>query len=115
MITDHGRNMPVGIRRRLALARALATDGRIFILDEPTEGLDADGSQRVYAVLNRLAEDGRTLIIASHDPSIVRGAHFMLDLGIKPVPRLLIHSGQPAHEVASSAPAEMPAVAEIAS
>ena len=106
VITDHGRHMPVGIRRRLALARALATDGRIFILDEPTEGLDAEGTSRVYAVLNRLVEDGRTLIIASHDPAIVRGAHFMLDLGIKPVPRLLIHSAQPAHEVARAAKSE---------
>jgi ATP-binding cassette subfamily C protein LapB len=115
VITDHGRHMPVGIRRRLALARALATDGRIFILDEPTEGLDDAGSQRVYAVLNQLAEAGRTLIIASHDPSIVRGAQLMLDLNIKPVPRLIIHSDRPALEVASAPHTAIAKLAEIAS
>lgn len=89
-----GRNLPLGIRRRLALARALASNGRLVILDEPTEGLDGEGVQQVGLVINALSQKGCTIIALSHDPNIIKGAPHILDLNAKPVPRLLrVQSG----------------------
>lgn len=84
-----GRNLPLGIRRRLAMARALASDGRLVIMDEPTEGLDGEGTQQMGRVMNALSKKGCTIIALSHDPNIIKGALHVLDLNVKPVPRLL--------------------------
>lgn len=88
-VVEGGRQVPPGLRRRLALARALAGGGKVVVFDEPTEGMDADGRAIVYAVVNELMREGRTLVVCSNDPAIVRGAHVMLDLGTKPVPRIV--------------------------
>jgi len=87
-VTDNGRNLSLGIRRRFALARALCTDGMLVILDEPTEGLDAEGVACIYAAMKDLAKRGRTIIVVSHDPKIVKGAQVAIDLNIKPIPRV---------------------------
>lgn len=86
-LINGGANLSLGMRRRLALARGLAHDGRLVVLDEPTEGLDAEGAVHVYKVMNELARDGRTIIACSHDDQILRGAHHLLDLNHKPAPR----------------------------
>ena len=88
MVANNGDNLSLGIRRRLALARALATDGPLAVFDEPTEGLDAEGCAHIYATLNRLAGGGRTIIAFSHDANIVKGTHQVLDLNAKPIPVL---------------------------
>ncbi len=87
-VIRNGENLSLGIRRRLALARALVNDGRLAIFDEPTEGLDAEGTRQVYAVLNDLTRRGRTIVVFAHDTRAVGGAHLVLDLNVKPVPRL---------------------------
>lgn len=84
-----GRNLPLGIRRRLAMARALSCGGKLVILDEPVEGLDADGAQQMGRTINALSKRGCTIIALSHDPNIIKGAPHILDLNAKPVPRLL--------------------------
>ena len=43
VLNTSGSSLSLGVRRRLALARALINKGRIAILDEPTEGIDAKG------------------------------------------------------------------------
>jgi len=85
-MADMGASLSVGIRRRIALARALLSEGPLVVFDEPTEGMDAEGVAAVYAVLNRLSLAGRTIIIASSDSGMLRAAQFILDLGIKPTP-----------------------------
>ncbi|MEO5337121.1 MAG: ATP-binding cassette domain-containing protein [Magnetospirillum sp. WYHS-4] len=87
-ITGHGDNLALGIRRRLALARALAHDGMLAVIDEPGEGLDKEGVARVNAVLMDLARRGRTIVVLTHDPSTIRGARWVVDLNAKPVPRV---------------------------
>lgn len=87
-IADGGRSLPLGVRKRLALARALAVQGRLAVFDEPTEGLDAEGVQAVAEAMNRLARDGVTLIVVSRDPQIVKGMSMVIDLGVKPEPRV---------------------------
>lgn len=81
MILDNGgRTLAPGIRRRLGLARALVTDGPLYLLDEPSEGLDREGARVVYQRLIDLAQRGRTLIIATHDPVILNGTHCVVHL-----------------------------------
>ena len=88
-VTEGGRNLSLGIRRRLALARALATGGKLVVFDEPTEGLDAEGCMAVYGLMNELSRSGRTIIACSSDGNIVKAANYVLDLNAKPVPRLM--------------------------
>lgn len=89
VLHNNGEQLSVGIRRRLGLARALVFDGRLAVLDEPTEGLDAEGCKAVYALMNGLKKRGCTIVAFSHDPNIVKGAQTVLDLNSKPVPRVL--------------------------
>ncbi|MBT7954748.1 MAG: ATP-binding cassette domain-containing protein [Rhodospirillaceae bacterium] len=89
-ITENGRRLAVGIRRRLALARALTTNGKLVLLDEPTEGLDNDGSQVVSAVVSSLHQQGHTIIATSHDPNIIKQAQIFIDLNAKPTPTITL-------------------------
>jgi len=87
-VTEGGKALPLGIRRRIALARALMNPGRLAIFDDPTEGLDSEGCQAVYMVLNALAKAGLTMIVTTADPNILKGARFVLDMNEKPTPVL---------------------------
>jgi len=88
VLSDGGRSLPLGIRKRMALARALVGQGRVAIFDEPTEGLDVEGSQAVFQVMNVLARKGVTLIVVSRDPNIVKGFGLVIDLNSKPIPKI---------------------------
>lgn len=87
-ITGNGSSLSLGIRRRMALARALLSECRLAVFDEPTDGLDREGIACVYAVMSEFAESGRTVIVISHDPKIVRSAQVVVDLNAKPEPRV---------------------------
>lgn len=85
-VTEGGKALPLGIRRRIALARALMNPGRLVVFDDPTEGLDSEGCQAVYGILNALAKAGHTIIVATADPNILKGAALVLDMNVKPTP-----------------------------
>lgn len=85
-IAEGGRTLPVGIRRRVALARALMNQGRLVVFDDPTEGLDSEGCLAVYNILNALAKAGLSIIVATVDPNILKGAAYVLDMNEKPTP-----------------------------
>ena len=93
VLNTSGSSLSLGVRRRLALARALINKGKIAILDEPTEGIDAKGASHVYNVMNNLSKEGITLIICSHDNDVLNGAHHVLDLddGERPTMRTVTH------------------------
>ena len=87
-VRDNGKNIPRGIKKRIALARAIISDGKIVILDEPTSSLDLDGLKKLYKILNDFRALKKTIIIASHDQNILKSAGIIIDLSVKPIPRI---------------------------
>jgi general nucleoside transport system ATP-binding protein len=59
-------NLPVGLRQRLAILKALRSGADILILDEPTAVLTPQESERLFAVLRKLAGEGRTVLLVTH-------------------------------------------------
>jgi ABC-2 type transport system ATP-binding protein len=60
------RGYSLGMRQRLALAAALLGDPRVLVLDEPANGLDPDGIRWLRGLFRHLADQGRTVLISSH-------------------------------------------------
>jgi ABC-2 type transport system ATP-binding protein len=60
------RGYSLGMSQRLGLAGALLGDPPILVLDEPVNGLDPDGVRQVRRLLQRLAAEGRTVLVSSH-------------------------------------------------
>ncbi len=87
-IQQNGQTLPFGIRKRLAIARSLVNDGKLVIFDEPTEGLDTAGRHAVYNMLNVYAKNGKTIVVFSHDHNLLKGAHRIMDMSVKPVPKI---------------------------
>ncbi|HET8859572.1 ABC transporter ATP-binding protein [Marivirga sp.] len=56
----------LGMKQRLAIASALLSDPEILILDEPTNGLDPQGIAEIRELIIKIAEQGKTIILASH-------------------------------------------------
>ncbi|MFC1495145.1 ATP-binding cassette domain-containing protein [Thermodesulfobacteriota bacterium] len=91
MLVNGGVNLALGIRRRLALARALTSNGMLAVFDEPAEGLDGEGAGIVFRVMSDFLRNGRALVVCSHNPNILQGNGIKLDLNKKPVPGLDIY------------------------
>jgi energy-coupling factor transport system ATP-binding protein len=64
---QHPRDLSEGQRLALALSVILAGDPEVLLLDEPTRGLDYGAKHRLARVLSRLAGQGRTIVLATHD------------------------------------------------
>jgi ABC-2 type transport system ATP-binding protein len=60
------RTYSLGMRQRLALAQALVRRPRMLVLDEPTNGLDPQGTREVRALIRSLVADGTTVFLSSH-------------------------------------------------
>ncbi|MDR7417256.1 MAG: metal ABC transporter ATP-binding protein [Armatimonadota bacterium] len=58
-----------GQQQRVFLARALAQEARVLLLDEPFVGVDAATEETIYVLLRRLQQEGRTVVVATHDLS----------------------------------------------
>ena len=84
-LNNRGEDLPFGIRKRMALARALAISGQIVALDEPTESIDERGKNAIYKLIGNLIKNNKTLIISSQDEEIIAKANLKIDLDKKPV------------------------------
>ncbi len=65
-----------GMKRRLAIGRALLHDPEIIILDEPTLGVDVQGSHKIWEYIKGLAEKGKTVIVTTN---VMSEADFLCD------------------------------------
>jgi PrtD family type I secretion system ABC transporter len=70
-IGANGQALSGGQRQRLALARAIYKDPKVVVLDEPNSNLDADGEKALADTINSLKNDGSTVIVISHRPSLL--------------------------------------------
>jgi manganese/iron transport system ATP-binding protein len=62
-----------GQKKRVFLARALAQDGRLLLLDEPFGGVDVTTQEQLTALLRELREEGRIILVSTHDLASVPG------------------------------------------
>lgn len=63
---DKYKTYSLGMKQRLAIASALLNDPIVLILDEPTNGLDPMGIAEIREIIKKIAQDGKTIILASH-------------------------------------------------
>ena len=69
-----------GQKQRVAIARALANDPKVILADEPTGNLDSYSSKLVIQLLKSFAEQGKTVIVVTHDGNIARMADMRIQL-----------------------------------
>ncbi|MGY5355485.1 cell division ATP-binding protein FtsE [Wenyingzhuangia sp. IMCC45467] len=74
-LQDKGYKMPFqlsgGEQQRIAIARALLNDPELIIADEPTGNLDPKTSMEVMELLNQIHQSGKTILMATHDYSLI--------------------------------------------
>ena len=63
---DKFRTYSLGMKQRLSIASALLCDPEVMILDEPTNGLDPQGIAEIRELIKQIANEGKTIILASH-------------------------------------------------
>lgn len=78
-IAEHARKLPSamsgGQQQRIAIARALANDPPIILADEPTGSLDSVTANEVMAVFEKLVQQGKTLVMVTHDKDFAQRAN----------------------------------------
>jgi branched-chain amino acid transport system ATP-binding protein len=80
------RNLPYGDMRRLEIARALATEPKLVLLDEPTAGMNPQETARAAALVQRIRGQGLSIVVIEHDMKFLMGISdrvTVLDHGVK--------------------------------
>lgn len=107
---EGGAGLSGGQKQRIGLARAVYGLPALIVLDEPDANLDEAGEQALLAALERLREQGRTLVLVSHRPALLKGADQLLLLrggqmqAFGPASRVLQELQQAARPATQSAP-----------
>jgi branched-chain amino acid transport system ATP-binding protein len=91
---ETAKNLPYGDQRRLEIARALATEPQLLLLDEPAAGMNPAEKRALQALIRAIRDAGHTVLLIEHDMGLVMGISdrvTVLDFGRK------ISEGSPAH------------------
>ncbi len=83
---EAAKNLPYGDQRRLEIARALGTDPKLLLLDEPAAGMNPAEKQSLQELIQKIRNSGRTVLLIEHDMSVVMGISdriAVLDFGEK--------------------------------
>lgn len=83
-LAERGRHYPAqlsgGEQQRVALARALYRDPPLLLVDEPTANLDRATANAIVSLLGALRDEGRALLVASHDEALVSLANQVIEM-----------------------------------
>jgi branched-chain amino acid transport system ATP-binding protein len=85
-LEETAKNLPYGDQRRLEIARALATEPKLLLLDEPAAGMNPAEKRSLQGLIRRIRDSGRTVLLIEHDMSLVMGISdrvAVLDFGSK--------------------------------
>lgn len=84
-MTDRARHRPDqlsgGQQQRVAVARALSTNPKMILADEPTANLDTENGEQIMEIMKKLNEEtGTTFVFATHDPRVIKYARRVVTL-----------------------------------
>lgn len=68
---DYAKNLPYGEQRKLEIARAIATNAKLLLLDEPAAGMNGTESEDLLEFIRSLREKGFTVLLIEHDMNVV--------------------------------------------
>lgn len=69
-----------GQQQRVAIARALVTSPTLLLADEPTGNLDSESTEEILEIFDSLAEQGRTIVIITHEENVADRSHRVLNV-----------------------------------
>jgi len=83
-LAEHAHKPPAyisgGQKQRVAIARALANDPAVILADEPTGRLDSATAETIYEIFERLIQQGKTILMVSHDRSLSKRVKRVVEL-----------------------------------
>ncbi len=86
MLNEFAKNLPYGAQRKLEIARALATDPLILLLDEPAAGMNPQETAELDDLITEIRDDGISILLIEHDMKLVMSLSdhiFVMDYGKK--------------------------------
>ena len=72
-VDDHTDSLPYGALKRMEIARALACEPKLLLLDEPAAGLNSKETQEIDELIQQISDSGITVILVEHDMRLVMG------------------------------------------
>ncbi|MBI5960669.1 MAG: excinuclease ABC subunit UvrA, partial [Chloroflexi bacterium] len=67
--------------QRIKLASELHKEGSIYVMDEPTTGLHMSDISHLLAVINRIVDNGNTVVVIEHNLDIIKNADWIIEMG----------------------------------
>ena len=85
-VNEFAKNLPYGAQRRLEIARALATEPVLLLLDEPAAGMNPQETIELVNLIQEIASEGQSILLIEHDMKLVMSLSeriFVMDYGKK--------------------------------
>jgi branched-chain amino acid transport system ATP-binding protein len=85
-VNEFAKNLPYGAQRRLEIARAMATEPFLLLLDEPAAGMNPQETQELDDLIINIREEGVSILLIEHDMKLVMSLSdriFVMDYGKK--------------------------------
>lgn len=85
-VNEHAKNLPYGAQRRLEIARALATDPFLLLLDEPAAGMNPQETEELMELIETIRKSGVSILLIEHDMRLIMKISdriIVLDHGLK--------------------------------
>ncbi|WP_456473507.1 ABC transporter ATP-binding protein [Desulfolithobacter sp.] len=85
-VNEFAKNLPYGAQRRLEIARALATEPILLLLDEPAAGMNPQETRELDDLISEIRDDGLSILLIEHDMKLVMSLSdhiFVMDYGKK--------------------------------